>query len=145
MFKQEKKRNVLFICTHNSARSQMAEGYLRARFGDRFDAFSAGTTATSVHPLAIAVMKEIGIDISGQRSKQITEFAGREMDLVVTVCDSARSACSFFPWAKETLHVPFPDPVDKEVEGESRIDVFRKVRDEIVGWIDGYFAGGETG
>jgi arsenate reductase len=136
---QEKKRNVLFLCTHNSARSQMAEGYLRARYGNRFNAFSAGTVATSVHPLAIAVMEEIGIDISGQRSKEVSEFAGREMDLVVTVCDSARSACPFFPWAKETLHVPFPDPV--EADGESPVDVFRGVRDEITGWIDGYFGG----
>lgn len=143
MSAREKKRSVLFICTHNSARSQMAEGYLRARYGDRFDAFSAGTTATRVHPLAIAVMEEIGIDISGQRSKPVTEFYGREMDLVVTVCDSARSACPFFPWAKETLHVPFPDPAGRE--GESPVDVFRKVRDEITGWIDRHFGRSETG
>ncbi|MDH7510099.1 MAG: arsenate reductase ArsC [Methanolinea sp.] len=143
MSAREKKRSVLFICTHNSARSQMAEGYLRARYGDRFDAFSAGTTATLVHPSAVAVMEEIGIDISGQRSKTLMEFAGREMDLVVTVCDSARGACPFFPWAKETIHVPFPDPVGRD--GESPIEVFREVRDAITGWIDGYFGRGGTG
>lgn len=134
----EKKRSVLFLCTHNSARSQMTEGYLRARYGDRFNAHSAGTIATSVHPLAIAAMEEIGIDISGQRSKRIAEFAGREIDIVVTVCDSAWSACPFFPWAKEILHVSFPDPAGGTIE------MFRKVRDEITAWIDEYFGKGDN-
>jgi arsenate reductase len=77
----------------------MAEGYLGARYGNRFEVFSAGTEATRVHPIAIAVMREIGVDISGQRSKPLSEFTGREMDLVVTVCYSARAACAVFPWA----------------------------------------------
>jgi arsenate reductase len=133
------KKSVLFICTHNSARSQMAEGYLGARYGNRFEVFSAGTEATRVHPIAIAVMREIGVDISGQRSKPLSEFTGREMDLVVTVCDSARAACPVFPWAKETLHKEFPDPAG-EKETEERISVaFRNVRDQITGWIDEYF------
>lgn len=84
------KKRILFLCTHNSARSQMAEGYLRVRYGDRYEVHSAGTEPASVHPAAVAVMREIGIDISGQRAKPLSEFAGKEMDLVVTVCESAR-------------------------------------------------------
>jgi len=134
------KKSVLFICTHNSARSQMAEGYLRARYGNRFEVFSAGTEVSQLHPIAIEVMREIGVDISGQRSKPLSEFEGREMDLVVTVCDSARAACPFFPWAKETLHKEFPDPAGKKGT-EERISVtFRNVRDQITGWIDEYFS-----
>ena len=132
------KKRILFICTHNSARSQMAEGYVRARYGDRYEVFSAGIKVTGVHPIAIAVMKEIGMDISGQRSKTLSEFGGREMDLVVTVCDHARAACPFFPWAKETLHVAFPD-TSTETGSEERItNAFREVRDQITEWIDDY-------
>ncbi|MDI9633469.1 MAG: arsenate reductase ArsC [Methanolinea sp.] len=131
----ERKKDVLFVCTHNAARSQMAEGYLRARYGDRYNAYSAGTTASSVNPLAVEAMREIGIDITGQRSKTLAEFAGREMDIVVTVCDSARATCPFFPWARETVHVSIPDPAGGTIE------TFRKVRDEIVAWIDRYFGG----
>jgi arsenate reductase len=133
------KKRILFICTHNSARSQMAEGYLRERYGNRFEAFSAGTEATQVHPIAIAVMREIGVDISGQRSKPLSEFEGREMDLVVTVCDSARAACPFFPWAKEIMHKEFPDPAGEKGTEERISVVFRNVRDQITGWIDEYF------
>ncbi len=95
-----KKKTVLFICTHNSARSQMAEGYLRVRYGTMFDVGSAGTEVRKVHPLAVAVMEEIGVDISGHRSKLIDEFFDRSPDIVVTVCDSARQACPFFPGQK---------------------------------------------
>jgi len=93
----DSKQRVLFICTHNSARSQMAEGYMNARFGDRFEAFSAGTETTRVHPLAIEVMAEIGIDISGQRSKALEEFPGQPFDTVVTVCEFKKRVLSVFP------------------------------------------------
>lgn len=130
------KKKILFICTHNSARSQMAEGYMKAKFGDRFEVFSAGTEATRVHPMAITVMQEIGIDISGQWSKLIDEFFGKGIETVVTVCDSANKACPFFPGAKEVIHQSFPDPSafigsDEEVRAG-----FRKVREEIIRWID---------
>jgi arsenate reductase len=133
------KKKILFICTHNSARSQMAEGYMKAKYGDRFEVFSAGTEATRVHPMAVEVMNEIGIDISGHRSKLIDEFFGKGIGTVVTVCDSAQGACPFFPGAKEVIHQSFPDPSafsgsDEEVRGG-----FRKVRDEIIRWIDSTF------
>ena len=91
------KKKILFICTHNSARSQMAEGYMNAKYGDRYEVFSGGTEPCRVHPAAIAVMKEIGIDISGHRSKLIDEHYGKGIETVVTVCDSAQKACPFFP------------------------------------------------
>lgn len=130
------KKRILFLCTHNSARSQMAEGYLRARHGDRYEAHSAGTKPASVHPAAVAVMREIGIDISGQRAKHLSEFAGKEMDLVVAVCESARGACPFFPWAKEVLHVEFPDPSQATGSEAEIMEVFRDARDRITTWID---------
>jgi arsenate reductase len=139
------KKTVLFICTHNSARSQMAEGYLRARYGDRYEAFSAGTEVSQIHPIAIEVMREIGVDISGQRSKSLSEFAGLEMDLAVTLCDSARAACPFFPWAKETLHKEFPDPTGEKGADELIIPTFRDVRDRITRWVDEYFGTEESG
>lgn len=130
------KKIVLFICTHNSARSQMAEGYLRARYGNLFDVGSAGTEVREVHPLAVAVMKEIGLDISGHRSKLIDEFFDRGADIVVTVCDSAHQACPFFPGAKTTIHAGFPDPsVCVGAPGECHVQ-FRRVRDAIITWID---------
>jgi len=133
------KTKVLFICTHNSARSQMAEGYMKAKYGDRYEVFSGGTEVTRVHPMAIAVMKEIGIDISQHRSKFIDEFFGLGIETVVTVCDAANKACPFFPGAKEVIHQSFPDPsafigTDEEIRAG-----FRRVRDEIIQWIDATF------
>ena len=133
------KTKVLFICTHNSARSQMAEGYMKAKYGDRYEVFSGGTEVTRVHPMAIAVMKEIGIDISQHRSKLIDEFYGLGIKIVVTVCDAANKACPFFPGAKEVIHQSFPDPsaftgTDEEIRAR-----FRRVRDEIIQWIDKFF------
>lgn len=130
------KKKILFICTHNSARSQIAEGYMNAKYGDRYEAFSGGSEVTRVHPIAIAVMQEIGIDISGHRSKHIDEFFGKGIESAVTVCDSAKQACPFFPGVKEEIHKIFPDPsaftgTDEEV----RVG-FRHVRDEIIQWID---------
>jgi arsenate reductase (thioredoxin) len=133
------KKIILFICTHNSARSQMAEGYMQAKYGDRYEVFSGGTEVTRVHPMAIAVMREIGIDISRHRSKLIDEHYKAGIETVVTVCDSAQKACPFFPGAKEVIHQSFPDPSsftgsDKEVRAG-----FRRVRDEIIHWIDRTF------
>jgi arsenate reductase len=136
-----KRNRILFICTHNAARSQMAEGYLRARYGDRFEAFSAGTEASTVSPYAVRVMQEIGVDITGQRSKNLKEFAGVGMDVAVMVCDSAKAACPFFPWARESHHVSFPNPKDFSGSEAEVLSGFREVRDEITGWIDRFVAG----
>ncbi len=133
------KKRVIFICTHNSARSQMAEGLLRALYGDKFEAFSAGTVATQVNPFAIAVMKEIGIDISHHRSKTIDEFRDQSFDYVVTVCDHAKETCPYFPNGKIMLHKGFVDPSSVEGSEQEKLKVFRKVRDEIKAWIEETF------
>ncbi len=129
------KKRVLFICMHNSARSQMAEGYLRARCGGLIEVFSAGTEPASVHPMAIEVMQEIGIDISSHRSKHVKEFMGREMDLAVTICDTAQGVCTMFPWAKETIHAEFPDPAAVRGSEDEVRTAFRQVRDSLITWI----------
>jgi arsenate reductase (thioredoxin) len=121
---------VLFLCVHNSARSQMAEGLLRTIAGGRFEAFSAGAEATEVRPLAIRAMAEVGIDISGQRSKTVQEFEGQAFDWVVTVCDDAKEACPYFPGDRQ-LHWSFDDPSAAEGPEEERLEVFRRIRDEI--------------
>jgi arsenate reductase (thioredoxin) len=139
---RDMKRRVLFICTHNAGRSQMAEGYLRARFGDRFEAFSAGTVASTVNPLTVRAMAELGIDISGQRSKDLGAFIDQEMDVVVTVCDAAAAACPRFPGAGSTIHAGFPDPATATGTDEDRLEVFRAIRDEITAWIDVTFGDG---
>ncbi|HJQ29426.1 MAG TPA: arsenate reductase ArsC [Rubrobacter sp.] len=131
----EDRLRVLFLCTHNSARSQMAEGLLRDLAGDRFEAFSAGTEATRVRPEAISVMAEIGVDISGQESKTLERYKAEPFDYVITVCDDANEACPVFSGARERLHWSFPDP--SRAEAEERIAVFRKVRDEIRAHIEG--------
>src|SRR5215213_4736830 len=102
------KQRILFLCTHNSARSQMAEGFLRALGHDRFEAFSAGTEATQVRPLAIKAMAELGIDISQQRSKVLTKYMAQPFDYVITVCDQANESCPVFSGAKNRLHWSFP-------------------------------------
>jgi len=122
---------VLFLCSHNSARSQMAEGLLRAWGGSRFEAFSAGTEATGVRPLAIRAMAELGIDIAGQTSKTVATFEGQEFDYVITVCDDAREACPYFPGGREQVHWSFEDPAAAQGSEEERLAVFRRVRDEI--------------
>ena len=124
-------QRVLFLCTHNSARSQMAEGLLRAWAGERFDARSAGVVATEVRPLAIRAMDEIGIDIRGQSSKRLDVFQGQPFDYAVTVCDEAREACPFFPGASAQLHWSFDDPSAATGTDEERLAVYRRVRDEI--------------
>jgi arsenate reductase len=125
------KTRVLFLCTHNSARSQMAEGLLRHLAGDRFEVMSAGTEATSVRPEAIEAMSELGADISGQESKTLQRYLGEPFDYVVTVCDDANEACPVFPGAENRFHWSFRDPSRAEGSEEERLEVFRKVREEI--------------
>ena len=125
------RARVLFGCTHNSARSQMAEGLLRDRAGDRFEVTSAGTEATHVRPLAIRAMAEIGIDISGQESKTLVRYLGEPFDYVITVCDDANEACPFFPGAKKRLHWSLEDPSRAEGSEEEQLAIFRRVGDEI--------------
>jgi arsenate reductase (thioredoxin) len=124
-------QRILFLCTHNSARSQMAEGLLRHLAGDRFEIMSAGTEATSVRPEAIRAMADLGVDISGQSSKTLERYLGEPFDYVVTVCDDANEACPVFPGAENRLHWSFQDPSRAEGSEEKRLEVFRKVRDEI--------------
>ena len=125
------KTKVLFLCTHNSARSQMAEGLLRHLAGDRFEVMSAGTEATHVRPLAVKAMYELGIDISGQESKTLERYLRETFDYVVTVCDDANEACPLFPGAKRRLHWSFKDPAQATGSEEERLRVFQSVRNEI--------------
>ena len=121
------KKRILVLCTGNSARSQIAEGLFRAKAGDFLDVYSAGTNPKQLNPLAVEVMNEIGIDISGHFSKDVAQFDGQKFDLVLTVCDNARESCPVFPGAK-TIHWNIQDP-----EG---VESFRKVRDELTQRID---------
>ncbi len=125
------RQRVLFLCTHNSARSQMAEGLLRHLSGDRFAAFSAGTEATRVRPLAIRAMAELGIDISGQQSKTLERYLPEAFDAVITVCDAANEACPVFPGAGRRLHWSFDDPSRAAGTEEEQLATYRRVRDEI--------------
>ncbi len=133
------KPSILFVCTHNSARSQMAEGLFRARYGDRFDVYSAGTERTHVRPQAIQVMDEIGIDISGHESKTVEDLDERTFDYVVTVCDSAREHCPYVPAREKNIHHSFDDSSGAAGSEEEKLAVFRRVRDEIGRWIRGSF------
>ena len=126
----ERKR-VLILCTGNSARSQMAEGLLRRDGGERFEVFSAGVSPGSVRPEAVEAMREAGVDISGQRSKSVEEFAGQAFDYVITVCDNAREQCPFFPAGTRRIHWSFEDPAAAVGDQAARLVVFRRVRDEI--------------
>lgn len=125
------KKRILILCTGNSARSQMAEGLLRHDAGDRFEVFSAGVKPGHVRPEAITVMREIGIDLSGHRSKHVDEFAGQRFDYVLTVCDNARESCPIVPGPSETIHHSFVDPAECDGTAEARLAVFREVRDQI--------------
>ncbi len=156
-----KKTKVLFLCTHNSARSQMAEGLLRNLYGDVYEASSAGATPTCVNPLAIKALAEIGVDISKQRSKSIEEFRGRPIDLVVSVCkSSAKVSCPFcssplvgdrpkivddtLPDAGRYLDHPFDDPSEAEGTDEEKLAAFRHARNEIKKWVLENFADAKT-
>jgi arsenate reductase len=122
------KKRVLFLCTGNSARSQLAEGLLRQMAGDQFEVFSAGTSPKGLHPRSLEVMSEVGIDISHHKSKDLSEFANQEFDYVITVCDRAKQQCPVFPGA-ESIHWGFDDPA--EASSERQLETFRRVRDEI--------------
>jgi arsenate reductase len=122
---------VLFLCTHNSARSQMAEGLLRNAAGDRFEAHSAGTEATRVRPLAIRAMDELGIDISKQTSKTLDPYVDQKFDYVITVCDDANESCPIFPNAVHRIHWSLPDPSTATGTEEQQLAVYRTVREEL--------------
>jgi len=125
------KKKVLVLCTGNSARSQMAEGFLRHDAGDRFAVSSAGVNPTQVRPEAIAVMGEVAIDISGHRSKSVDEFRGQKFDYVITVCDNANERCPLFPGQTTRIHWSFEDPAAVTGDEATRLAAFRKVRDQI--------------
>lgn len=135
------KKTILFICSHNAARSQIAEGYMRVKYGDQYEVFSAGTEPGTVSRMAIELMAEIGIDISHQHSKSIDEFTGKRIDTVVTLCDSARENCPFFPGMHRIMHETFPDPQGLTGTDEEIKNGFRLIRNEITRWIDITFAG----
>jgi len=122
---------VLFLCTGNSARSQLAEGLLRSFGGSDFEAYSAGTEPKPLHPLAVEAMREVGIDISGHRTKPLEHFLGRNFDYIITVCDRARDSCPTFPGDNVRIHWGFDDPAVVTGTGAEQIAVFRRVRNEI--------------
>jgi arsenate reductase len=134
------KTRVLFLCTHNSARSQMAEGYLRSIAGSQYEVASAGMEPARVNPLAIRAMQEVGIDISGHTSKSVKPFLGDAWHYVITVCDQANEYCPIFPFPSQRLHWGFPDPSRAEGTEEERLQTFRRVRDELFlkirGWLE---------
>jgi arsenate reductase len=126
------RKRVLILCTGNSARSQMAEGLLRHLAGDRFEVESAGVSPTQVRAEAVAVMREIGIDISQHRSKSVDEFSGQDFDYVITVCDNANEHCPVFPASTPRIHWSFEDPAAVEGDEQTRLAAFREVRDQIL-------------
>jgi arsenate reductase (thioredoxin) len=130
------KAKVLFLCTGNSARSQMAEGYLRHVAGDRFDAVSAGIEPKGLNPLAVAAMREIGIDISHQQSKDVASFLGQPIAYVITVCDNAKERCPIFPGTGKSLHWSLDDPAQATGTEAERLVAFRRVRDQLTRLID---------
>jgi len=132
------KKRVLFVCTANSARSQMAEGLLREMYGDRYDVFSAGVAPSPVSPYAIKVLEEIGIDISGQRSKSVSVFENESFDHVMTLCDNAKEICPTFQNARFTMHHGFPDPY----YSKDRLEAFRRLRADIRSFLIGAFGDG---
>ena len=134
------KRRVLFVCIHNSARSQMAEGMLRAWAGDRFEVASGGTEASVVRPEAIAVMAELGIDISGHASKTIERFMGQPWDWLIPVCEEACEACPYVPGARAVLRWSFDDPAAAAGSEEQRLGEFRRVRDELASQVHAFIA-----
>jgi arsenate reductase len=138
------KQKILIVCTGNSARSQMAEGLLRHEGGDRFEVFSAGTKPSHVRPEAIAVMAEIGVDISGHRSKSVDEFIGQPLDFVITVCNNAKETCPVFPGNVTRFHWPFDDPAAVEGPEEVRKAAFRRIRDQIHGRIMVFLDGNDS-
>jgi arsenate reductase (thioredoxin) len=135
---------VPFLCTHNSARSQMAEGWLRHLHGERHEVHSAGTEATADRPLAIRVMAEVGIDISRYESKTLQRYLEQPWDSVITVCDEADAHCPMFPGGMRRLHWSFPDPSQATGSEDEQLAVYRQVRDAIRSRIE-VFVGSEDG
>jgi arsenate reductase (thioredoxin) len=135
----ESKKRVLILCTGNSARSQMAEGLLRAQCGHEFEVFSAGTAPSRVNPLAIEAMREVGIDISAQRSKSIEEFIGQAFVYVITVCDQAKESCPIFPGKAQFIYWSIDDPAAAEGEEAARPAAFRRARDTLREHLQGLF------
>jgi arsenate reductase len=133
------KKNVLFICVHNSARSQMAEGLFRHYYGEECYVHSAGSEPRGIHPLSVQVMAEIEIDLSKHRSKSLKEFEGQEMDYVVTVCSDSQVACPFFAGGKEYIHKSFEDPSACTGPEEEKIEQFRVVRNELKKWLEQFY------
>lgn len=140
-----KRAKVLFVCTHNSARSQMAEAFLRHYAQDDFDAYSAGTEPGTLHPLAVQVMAENRIDVSGQRAKSVDAFVEEPFDYVVTVCDDANETCPVFPGTRHRLHWSFPDPSRAQGTPEERLAAFRSVRDAIGARVEAFVGGTASG
>ncbi len=134
-----REQKILFLCPHNSARSQITEGFLQSLDQNRYEAHSAGTYPSNINPYAIKVMKVVGIDISQQHSKNVNQFAGMEFDYVFTLCDQARQVCPFFAGAKEYFHKSFEDPTQFQGSEEEILAAFRHLRDEIKDWIDKAF------
>lgn len=130
---------VLFVCTHNSSRSQMAEGLLRDRYGDRYEVRSAGTNPGGVNPFAAAVMEEVGIDISDHTSDSVDAYADTTHDIVVTVCDDAAENCPYIPAREQNLHQGFEDPSAVDGTDDEKRAAFRRIRDELADWIDQTF------
>ena len=133
-------KRVLFLCTGNSCRSQMSEGFLRHMAGDKFEVFSAGVKPTTVNPLAIKVMAEAGIDISSHRSKSAKEFIGQKFDYVITVCNNANQTCPIFPGKYEKVHWDLEDPAGAVGSEEERLIIFRRIRDQIKNNISGFLS-----
>lgn len=138
------KPKVLFLCTGNSARSQMAEGFLRHMAGDRYEALSAGTDPKTLNPFAVQVMREAAIDISAQHSKGVGEFLGKPIQYVVTVCSNAKEKCPIFPATFKVIHWDLEDPADAGGSDHEKLAVFRKVRDEIRARIEREFGAQEV-
>mgnify|MGYP001566274732 CR=1 FL=1 len=133
------KKSVLFVCIHNSVRSQMAEAILNKLYGDRYMAFSAGTDPTQIDPLVVLVMIEIGIDVSNYRSKGLNIFKDSTLDYVITLCDQAKESCPYFPGGNLHLHRGFSDPSEFKGKSEDVINGYRRIRDEIKNWIEKEF------
>jgi len=136
------KKKVLFLCTANSCRSQMAEGIVNHFLGDRLEAVSAGTEASFVNPRAIAVLREIGVDISGHRSKNMDEFSGQEFDYVITLCGDANEKCPLFFGGVQRIHLGFPDPARATGSEDEIMAAFRNVRDAVKNALGEYFSAG---
>lgn len=136
-----KKTRVLFLCTGNSSRSQMAEGFLRSWAGNKYDVQSAGISPSSLNPLAMRAMQEIGVDISKQKSKSVELFLKQEFDYIITVCDQAKESCPNFPGETKKIHWSFKDPAIASGDEDEKMKVFRKVRDQIAEKIKGFIAG----